>query len=408
LNYTSLIFTFFAQTPFDLYEWQNNTKTSMASLLLSITCGFYFLLAFIVAINFRQVNIKANYWLAFFLFSIGFMLVDTPLETLGVYKVYPILAVFTNIFVFTIAPSLFLSISYFVTPSLSFRRRDLWHFFPPFLLFFLNLPFYIESLTCSADQYIEPTDAETKVNMICGTIILIIPFMVYWFLCFRKLTRHQAHIQLYSASTEAISLFWLRNMMYSLALLILCLSCEILRIFPSIAEISPVFYAICTYYVAYHIMRQAAIFPVGQHQSIEIQEILVESNKILAERKQILSIDELTELKVKLTTIMTKEKPYLDSTLSLSKLAGVLQISPHELSYLINVGFDENFFGLINTHRVEESKMMLRSVHHHHLSMVGIAYEAGFNSKTAFNIAFKKQVGMTPTEFQKLKTPDIT
>jgi AraC-like DNA-binding protein len=82
-----------------------------------------------------------------------------------------------------------------------------------------------------------------------------------------------------------------------------------------------------------------------------------------------------------------------------------MQLSPHELSYLINVGFENNFYNFVNSYRVEESKTLLTSPKHQHLSMLGIAFEAGFNSKTAFYTAFKKMTGVSPTEFKTSNLP---
>jgi AraC-like DNA-binding protein len=115
----------------------------------------------------------------------------------------------------------------------------------------------------------------------------------------------------------------------------------------------------------------------------------------------LLNDEQLALLKEKLTHIMENDKPYLGSTLSLPKLTHKLHISTHELSYIINTGFTDNFFGFVNRYRVEESKRILTTPQYQHLSMVGIAFEAAFN--TAFNTAFKKMLGVSPTEFQKSK-----
>jgi AraC-like DNA-binding protein len=75
----------------------------------------------------------------------------------------------------------------------------------------------------------------------------------------------------------------------------------------------------------------------------------------------------------------------------------MLQISIHELSYLINTSFNDNFFNSVNRYRIEESKRILTTPQYQHLSMVGLAFEA------AFNTAFKKMAGVSPTEFHKMK-----
>lgn len=89
----------------------------------------------------------------------------------------------------------------------------------------------------------------------------------------------------------------------------------------------------------------------------------------------------------------------MDNELSLPLLAQKTGISAHELSYLINEVYRENFYAFVNKYRVQEAKKILLSHKLGQLNMLGIAYQAGFNSKTTFNTAFKKWTGQTPTEF---------
>jgi AraC-like DNA-binding protein len=99
---------------------------------------------------------------------------------------------------------------------------------------------------------------------------------------------------------------------------------------------------------------------------------------------------------------MNSEKPYLDGDLTLQKLAKALAISPHHLSQTINEQLNQNFFDFINTYRIEEAKRMLLDPAKKHYSILTVSEEVGFNSKSAFSTAFKKQVNMTPSEFRKI------
>jgi AraC-like DNA-binding protein len=98
---------------------------------------------------------------------------------------------------------------------------------------------------------------------------------------------------------------------------------------------------------------------------------------------------------------MTTDKCFLDPDLDLPSLAARMNLTPHELSYLLNKGIGSNFFEFVNSYRVEEAKKLLLSGEHNHYSILGIAYEAGFNSKTTFNTTFKKATGLTPSQFKK-------
>jgi AraC-like DNA-binding protein len=372
----------------------------MLSLITTLTCGFYLLLAFIVALNPHKVNVKANKWLALFLFSVGLVMLDTPLLTLKLYERYPHLIGYSIIFVLLIAPTLYLSILYFVNPTRIFQKKDYWHFFPIALLFILNIPLYLEKKEEKLTVLKNSFDFKHTLDTI---ILVIIPILVYWCLAYRKLTIHQRNIKLFASSIEAIDLSWLSNFLYGIIPLVILMLNEVFVVFPMIIHFSSILYAFSAFYFTYFIVKQVEIFPEKMVESLDIQAIIEENNQN-TERKKLLNDQQLIALKEQLKFIMENSKPYLESTLTLPKLANIMSLSTHELSYLINVGFEDNFFGLVNQFRVEESKRILLTTKYEHLSMIGIAFEAGFNSKTAFYTAFKKMEGISPTEFQRLKS----
>ncbi|MFN2513182.1 MAG: helix-turn-helix domain-containing protein [Pyrinomonadaceae bacterium] len=102
----------------------------------------------------------------------------------------------------------------------------------------------------------------------------------------------------------------------------------------------------------------------------------------------------------KLLRCMKEKKPFTDGDLSLQKLAGGLSIPPHHLSQIINERLGQTFSDFINSYRVEEAKRRLLDPAFNHLSLLGIALDVGFNSKSSFNSVFKKHTNMTPSEFR--------
>jgi adenylate cyclase len=94
-----------------------------------------------------------------------------------------------------------------------------------------------------------------------------------------------------------------------------------------------------------------------------------------------------------------EEQPYLSPGLSLRSLADQVQIHPNQLSWLLNQRIGKNFNEFINSYRVEHFKTLAIDPSNAHISLLGLAYESGFNSKTVFNTYFKKEVGMTPKAF---------
>ena len=99
---------------------------------------------------------------------------------------------------------------------------------------------------------------------------------------------------------------------------------------------------------------------------------------------------------------MENEKLYRNSLLSLKRLAKQLSIGERYLSQIINESFNENFYDFVNRYRIEESKILIRTQNDTTKTILSIAYEVGFNSKSTFNLAFKKHVSYTPKEYREL------
>jgi TolB-like protein/AraC-like DNA-binding protein/Tfp pilus assembly protein PilF len=107
------------------------------------------------------------------------------------------------------------------------------------------------------------------------------------------------------------------------------------------------------------------------------------------------------EYYTKLEKYISEHKPYLQSNLTLRQLAQMIDINPNSLSELLNEKIGKNFSEYINHFRVESFKKQAIKPDNAHLSMLGLAYESGFNSKTVFNTFFKKETGMTPKQYLK-------
>lgn len=103
---------------------------------------------------------------------------------------------------------------------------------------------------------------------------------------------------------------------------------------------------------------------------------------------------------------MTTEKLFLNPNLKLSDLANEINISTHQLSQILNENLGKNFSEFINEYRINEACQLLFT--HENLSIDGIGYEVGFNSKSTFFAAFKKQKGVTPAIFQQKNSKNST
>ncbi len=102
-----------------------------------------------------------------------------------------------------------------------------------------------------------------------------------------------------------------------------------------------------------------------------------------------------------LKALMEEKKPHINPDLTLPELAKKLNLSPNILSQVINGYCCQNFYNFVNTYRVEEVISMMKDPLMKDKSILDMAYEAGFKSKTTFNTIFKKHTGSTPSEFRK-------
>ena len=114
-----------------------------------------------------------------------------------------------------------------------------------------------------------------------------------------------------------------------------------------------------------------------------------------------ISEDQKQELLDGIVDLMENKKVFLDKDLSLEKMANYLDTNRKYISQIINEKYDQNVSNFINEYRIKEARQLLSDSEYKKLTIEGIATTVGFNSKSAFNISFKKITGITPSFYQK-------
>jgi len=118
-------------------------------------------------------------------------------------------------------------------------------------------------------------------------------------------------------------------------------------------------------------------------------------------KKALLPPETVARVKSKLIHALKDEHVYRDQGLTLRSLSEDLDVSLHQLSWIVNEELGLSFSSLINGYRIDEVKDRLTDASINGSSILQLALEAGFNSKASFNRAFKIHTGMTPSEFKK-------
>lgn len=140
----------------------------------------------------------------------------------------------------------------------------------------------------------------------------------------------------------------------------------------------------------------------SRYHFIQKQLFNIEINIKKKDKKPLIDQSLISNYILLLTKSMTQDQLYLDVDLTLRNLAKHINIHPNQLSWLINDQYKKNFKEFINTYRVEHFKNLVNKASDKQLYLIGLAYESGFNSKTAFNSFFKKHTGITPTQYVKM------
>ncbi len=119
------------------------------------------------------------------------------------------------------------------------------------------------------------------------------------------------------------------------------------------------------------------------------------------QKTALLDADTASKYSSRLIDHISTNKPYLNPDLTLRDLAKQIDIHPNHLSWILNQSIGLNFNEFINQYRIEAFKSNAKAQENENLTIEGLAYESGFNSKTVFNTYFKRETGLTPKQFLK-------
>ena len=303
-------------------------------------------------------------------------------------------------------PFLYIYISALAAKKKNLDRSDFLHFIP-FATFILYLLVASMFNTYAERIRIDHVSREIEPPLLFVVFLILTALSgpVYFLLSvglFRKLDLRIFNNFSYSRD---IDLDWLRKLVFVFgiiwtALIIIAVIHHVFHLFTMSFCSDGLFLSLSVFIilVGYFGLKQKEIFV--RHPGGESRDFITEPKTRYAGSS--LKDSDLDSYACRLKHHMDEEKPYLDETLSLPQLASSTGIPSHRLSQVINERFGQNFFDFVNRYRVEEVKERMTDPAFKRLSLLGIAYESGFNSKSAFNRVFKKMTGMTPSQYRDM------
>ena len=320
---------------------------------------------------------------------------------LGYWECNPHMIGVTVPFPLLYGPLLFLYTRYSLRNDHLLNRLDYLHFIPALATYIYMSGFYFfytaeEKILVDTGQ-IQDYDIFKIVLM----IIILISGLSYSILAYRLTLKHKQKINNYFSYREGINLQWLRICILSIGLVFLSATIVFLmqdafgiQFSVNMDYISYLIVISFIFYIGYFGIKQENIFTNNPQMDDQDLKKPAATNKY---KNSGIKSDDASSLYEKLLSIMEQEKPYLESKLSLASLAGRLEISPNQLSQIINQMAKVNFYDFINAYRVEE--FIRKAGENRNYSLLALAFDSGFNSKSSFNNIFKKQKGLSPSKF---------
>ena len=362
-------------------------------------------LAFFLAVLLLRKNGKAlhDYFISGWLIFLGLYVFVYSFAPADFFIHNPWLINFYISLLFLNGPFLLIYIKALTNPSFKFGKNILWHLLP-FIVFNIYLIFFFtaDNILKNACSIHGGTKLELPFPYSIYLLIIAfsVPFYISWSI--HLLRKHRKIISDNYSAIEKKTLIWLRNLISILCIVWIVLVSiifihHVLLLFSDSFCINGLFMTLTAFIImiGYFGLNQPAIFS-SQDTSSPIE--IIKNEKPYSGSS--LKYDDFEQYLAILEDYMKINKPYLNNQLTLYQLATEVNILPHHLSRIINEHYKQNFFDFINQYRVDAFKKSIMNPKYENFSFLGIAFECGFNSKSAFNRIFKKATGLTPSQYK--------
>jgi AraC-like DNA-binding protein len=299
-------------------------------------------------------------------------------------------------FFLIMGPLLYFYIKSTVLPQFRMTFRDWRHFLPAFILLLFQLGLFLSTTVFSDTTPSSITFPLQLIEQIGG----LVSFFVYGFLGLQLVKEYQRWIAQEYSNHEYITLAWLRTLLIALLIgWILLVGFTFFDVFFHQFHLPPSAYyplllyvSVLIYWMGFKQLMRAKLPGPSPAVRTHEEDITTVPQK---------NLEDLRDEVARVEAFVTHQKPYLDPELKLDKLAALLNLHPKTLSHLLNKGLHASFYDYTNRHRVEEVKQKLTDPKYDNYTLLGIALESGFNSKSTFNHIFKKLTHQTPLEYKR-------
>jgi len=359
----------------------------------------------------------SNRLLGVFFLSLCLNLVDSIFLLKRVYHAYPSWALWGSSMPLLYGPLMFLYVQSVVYKDFKLNSRRWMHFIPFIFLTIFSLISYNSQDTARKMEILDKIILRQMPPYIyIVSLFIYLHFFSYMFLSLKTVNLHQEVAANKFSDRRRTELSWLRSTLVFLTGLMLLGAAGS---FIGLTSFSNFYYLALTILIAVFILfinrvllralRNPEVFEAleeeesksGEPKPVDLSPAVEENAGASKYAGSTLQETDKKKILDALLHHMNSKRPYLEPELSLEQLARQLSVKPRALSQVINEMTGQSFFDFINTYRIEEAKRLLSDKSDPKITVLEILYEVGFNSKSSFNTIFKRQTGLTPSEFKK-------
>lgn len=334
------------------------------------------------------------YYLSFWLF-INALFLGTqllPFQVVDYFKpgIFP--------FLLLLGPVLYLYVSSLVLENFKPVLKHLYHLLPLVIVGIHRSTIDVVSITDDTYNAESTLDLYNKIYY----FLIIISMVIYWGLSIKSILKHRKSIPFYFSNySTKNTLNWL--IFVVVVFLVLFMFDFLASYIEVVFDVNLFFFGglvgnltLFSFIMIFFGINQTAIYKKTDAHSGDRE---IATGKKYG--KSTLADGQIEEINNQVLEYLTTKKPYLNAEYSLQMMADHLEVSRQHLSQVINTGQGKNFYKLVNEFRVNEVKNMISDPVFSNYTILGIAFECGFNSKTSFNRIFKEATGYTPSEYKK-------
>lgn len=289
------------------------------------------------------------------------------------------------------------------------RMRDTLHFIP--FVFITGIIFF-------TDRYFFSDWIQFLFYGASGATIQIGSLVVYHYLALAEWQRHFERIKDYFSNIGQLRMQWLRK--FIIVSFFVCTTISLLMYF--MYHYHPTLYflrwgfvllSLFIYWISYEALNKPVLFSAAvkdDWQKKTVPVLNLPPKLIIYKRPEKYANTGLKEgeagrILAELEQLMQQQKVFLDPEITIEKLAAMINSNRHFVSQVLNEKAGQSFYDYINQYRVNEAKRLLLDPAYSNQKIASIAYDAGFNSLSAFNDVFKKVARITPSQFKKGEQP---